>query len=195
MRGEDAAAEGGRGCADEVDTGGFCAGGGADAFAEEVVGVGPGAGVAVDVGGTKAEGDFDGIAAAEGERGAAEGHADAAGGGLHGGEVGGDVLDGLDVDVDGLDLGAGCGGAVVDVPLTGLELRLGRALGLGGEGADADDRAADVAAEAVGGALERLLLGDGRLDLRAPATESDPESVGREDGEAEGLAQAEDGER
>ena len=34
-----------------------------------------------------------------------------------------------------------------------------------------------------------------RLDLRAPAADGDPEGVGGEDGDAEGLAQAEEGER
>ena len=59
------------------------AGGGSDAFAEEVVGVRPRAGVAVDVGCAEAEWDFDEVAAVEGELRAGESETDAAGGGLH----------------------------------------------------------------------------------------------------------------
>jgi hypothetical protein len=40
-----------------------------------------------------------------------------------------------------------------------------------------------------------MLLRNGRLDLRAPAAYGDPESVSGQDGEAEGLAQGEDGKR
>ena len=103
--------------AEDLHAGGVGAAGGADAVAEEVVGVGPGAGIAVDVGGAEAEGDVDEVAAVERELRAAEGEADAAGGGLHDGEVGGEVFDGLDVDVDGLRVG----GSVVGVPGAGFE--------------------------------------------------------------------------
>ena len=65
---------------------------------------------------------------------------------------------------------------------------------LRGEGADADDGASDLAAEAVGEVLEGLLLGDGWLYLGTPTAHNDPKPVGGEDGEAEGSAQAEDGE-
>jgi hypothetical protein len=100
------------------------------------------------------------------------------------------VLDRSDVKVDGLDAGVRVG-----LPLAGLELRLGRVVCGGGESADADDGATDGTAETVGCVLEGLLLGDGRLDLRAPAAQGDPESVGGEDGKAECLAQAEDRQR
>jgi len=94
--GEDAAAEGGacvafglRRGAEDLYARGFGAAGGADAVFEEVVGVGPGAGIAVDVGGAEAERDVDKIAAVEGEGRTVDGEADATGGGLHDGEVGG----------------------------------------------------------------------------------------------------------
>jgi hypothetical protein len=95
----------------------------------------------------------------EGELRAAEGEADAAGDGLHEGEVGGEDLDGLDVDVDGRGVGRGVWG----VPCAGFEVGgwRGTFLLLRGEGADADDGAADVAAEAVGEVLESALLGNG----------------------------------
>src|ERR1700679_2204805 len=100
LRGEDPAAKGGMRCSDDFYARGAGAGGGSDAFAEEVVGVGPGSGVAVDVWRAEAERDFDEVAAVEGELRAAEGEADASGGRLHDGDVGGDDLDGLEVDVD-----------------------------------------------------------------------------------------------
>jgi hypothetical protein len=43
--------------------------------------------------------------------------------------------------------------------------------------------------------MQRLLLGDGRLDLRAPAADGDPKCVGGNNGDASGLAQADEGER
>ena len=43
--------------------------------------------------------------------------------------------------------------------------------------------------------MERGLLGDGGLDLGAPAADGDPEGVNGDDGYAWGLAQADDGER
>ena len=43
--------------------------------------------------------------------------------------------------------------------------------------------------------MKRLLLRDGWLDQRAPAADGDPESIDRNDCNASGLAQADEGER
>ncbi len=192
MRGEDAAAQRWVRGAKELHAGGFAAPGCADAFAEEVVGVRPRAGIAVDVGRAEAKRNVDQVAAVKGELRAVDREADAAGGGLHHGDVGREVFDGLDVEVDGLRVGVWVG---IRLPCVGFERGVGEIVRREREGADADDGALDVAGKAVGEMVERGLLRDSGLDLRAPAADGDPESIGGNDCNARGFAQAEEGER
>ncbi len=63
------------------------------------------------------------------------------------------------------------------------------------ERADANDGALDVAGKAVGEMVERKLLGDSWLDLRAPAADRDPEGIDGNDCNARSLAQADERER
>ena len=168
------------------------AAGGADALGEEVVGVVPGAGVAVDVGGAEAEGDGDEVAAVEGELRAGEGEADAAGGGALDGDVGGEVLDGVEVEVDGLGVGGGVG---VSLPGVGLEGGVGEVVAR--EGGRVRTRMTVPRTSRVRPSaswLEGVLLGDGGLDLGGPTADRDPEGVDRDDGDARGFAEGEEGE-
>jgi hypothetical protein len=195
------------------------AGGGGDSLVEEIVGELPCAGVAVALGRTQAKGCFDEFATVELGLGLGLGlgprldlglwgvvgeecGADATGDGDHAGGIWRDIFDGGEVEVEG---GGGGGRGVFActgglVPLVGIDVVIGVVgalvvVGAGGEGPDADDAALDGAAEAVGVGEQRGLRRWSGLYLRGPQAGGDPEGSYGEDGEAEGSAQSEEGER
>jgi len=187
------------------ETRGADAGLGADALGGEVVGVLPGAGIAVALGRAQARGDLDEVAAVESGQGAIacivevieDRQTNAAGRREQTRAVGRDLLDCGEVEVEGED-----GGSFGLLPrclvLVGVEVGVGTWVsGCGrvrGELADADDVAFDGAGEAVGEGLEGDLRGRRGLELGGPEAGKDPEGEDGKQGAMRGAAQAEDGE-